>query len=92
MSVVAYKAASMFTGPNWCTGVVESRKTFSIELEFQENFTIEQIWPDGDAPESPTTQDVIDRINAGNWSVSSFVREWGLDPSVYVNGKATALR
>lgn len=37
---------------------VEVKQQFSVRLEVEETFTVDEIWPDGDAPEKPTPLDV----------------------------------
>lgn len=35
-----------------------AKKQFSISIESDATFFVEEIWPDGDAPENPTADDV----------------------------------
>jgi hypothetical protein len=35
-----------------------AKKQFSIHIESDETFFVEEIWPDGDAPANPTVADV----------------------------------
>lgn len=44
--------------------------------------SVEEIWPDGDAPENPTAQDVVDRMKGGSIKV---LRDWNLVASIEVN-------
>lgn len=37
-------------------------KRFTIALEGEASFEIKDLWPDGDGPEKPTTDDVIAKI------------------------------
>lgn len=51
-------------------------KTFLIELNVQADLTIEDIWPDGDAPENPTKEDVqavLDEVGT-----DALIKEWML--------------
>jgi len=41
--------------------------------------TVEEIWPDGNAPENPTAEDVVAQMRATG-SVSNVMSEWGLMP------------
>ena len=34
------------------------QQTFSIHIDIDETLTVDEIWPDGDAPENPTADDV----------------------------------
>lgn len=45
------------------------KRQFSIELEVEDTWFVEEIWPDGDAPENPTVEDVRRALlyNDGRW-------------------------
>lgn len=63
----------------------KTHQTFDFEVTGNWTLSIHQIWPDGDAPEDPTTEDVIERV-AKYGNSARFSREWCMEPSVYVNG------
>jgi hypothetical protein len=55
-------------------------KTFTIFIETSADLTVQDIWPDGDAPEDPQPEDVMDKLKAAGYG--SFWRgalEWNLD-------------
>lgn len=59
---------------------------FTIEVGDEAFLTIEEIWPDGDAPENPTVDDVIARIKRSG-SRHHFATDWGFQIHVSVDGK-----
>lgn len=61
-------------------------KDFHIEVGDEAFLTAEEIWPDGDAPENPTTDDVIEAIKASS-SPYRFAGDWGFQNHVSVDGK-----
>lgn len=64
-------------------------KYFTIGVDGWFDLTTEDIWPDGDAPEDPSADDVIAAIKRSSYSVGNFLREWGLieDLEVTVEGR-----
>jgi hypothetical protein len=46
--------------------------------------TLDQVWPDRDAPENPTPQDVIEQMRSCTRSVQGIASEWCLIESLYV--------
>lgn len=54
-------------------------KTFSIEINLVESFTVDEIWPDGGAPESPTVEDVRAVFLRDRRSVHQQCADWGLE-------------
>lgn len=65
---------------------------FSVGVENDFGMTVDEIWPDGDAPENPTTEDVLERM-ATYGSLFRLIREWSLDADldVTVNGRSLQL-
>lgn len=65
-------------------------KSFHISYTVQADLKLEHIWPDGDAPENPTADDVRAKLNAhgpvdqviNDWALDSFGNDW----EVYPNG------
>lgn len=53
-------------------------KTFRLSYTMTADLTVEQIWPDGDAPANPTAKDVERVIEKdGGWG--RVIRDWDLD-------------
>lgn len=63
-----------------------SERTFYIEVSDSATLTVDEIWPDGDAPENPTVDDVIERIKASSLR-HQFALDWGFFPNTSVDGK-----
>lgn len=67
-------------------------KTFHFEWGGEARLTVEEIWPDGNAPESPTVDDVLVEVRKAG-SLYRLASEWNLDlQGVEVNGKDSGLR
>ncbi len=61
-------------------------KTFSIHLEGPSfELEISEVWPDGDAPDNPTAEDVAKTMREYGYNL---IRDWGLDDGleVYIDG------
>lgn len=54
--------------------------SFAIDLPTNFVLGIEEIWPDGDAPENPTAADVVEQMKNSSGSVSRVITEWALEP------------
>lgn len=53
-------------------------KRFSLTYEVDAVLTVEELWPDGDAPANPTEADVLALVEkCGGWR--TILREWDLD-------------
>jgi hypothetical protein len=63
-----------------------SERTFWFEVGDEATLTVDEIWPDGDAPENPTVDDVIAHIKQSS-SRHSFATDWGFVIYVSVDGK-----
>lgn len=64
---------------------MSQKQTKLFELSFSGSvvLTEDEIWPDGDAPETPTYRDVLRRI--GEWrSRGELIRDWSLDDVIDV--------
>ena len=58
-------------------------KRFTITIESTVTLLADEIWPDGDAPENPTEQDVRDLVAAHGGPVR-VLRDWSLaDEDLY---------
>lgn len=62
------------------------RRCFHIEVRDEALLDVDEIWPDGDAPENPTTEDVIEQIKKTS-NRSSFMVDWGFEQHVTVDGE-----
>lgn len=52
-------------------------KTFTLSLHIDATLSVDEIWPDGDAPDNPTASDVEDVIDdCGGWS--KILDDWNL--------------
>ena len=64
-----------------------TKKTgFMFEWSVDEWFTLAEIWPDGDAPENPTVEDVMAVIKK-HGDTSAVLRDWNVYPVLLVDGK-----
>ena len=52
---------------------------FSIELDASLDLSIQEIWPDGDAPDNPTVDDVL-KVLSNHGSVGTVLGDWGFSP------------
>lgn len=46
--------------------------------------TVEEIWPDGDAPENPSAEDVIEAMKSYG-SSSMVIRDWNFDDGLVIH-------
>lgn len=53
-------------------------KKFRIWVDYNELFSIEQLWPDGDAPENPTVKDVLELIEDCG-GLGQIISDWNLE-------------
>jgi hypothetical protein len=58
--------------------------TFTISLCGAEVLSIEEIWPDGDAPKNPTREDVAAVL--AKYSARDLILDWGIGVDVEVDG------
>jgi hypothetical protein len=67
------RAKQLQQGPPW-----------RFEVGDEQILTVEEIWPDGDAPENPTLADVLEVVRKhGRWAIA---RDWGFEDHVEVEG------
>ena len=52
------------------------KQQFEFTLDFSETFFVDEIWPDGDAPENPTVDDVRKAIKRTR------LYEWNMEPEI----------
>lgn len=51
---------------------------FHLSFTADVSFDLDQIWPDGDAPENPTAEDVA-RVVRAEGGVLAVLRDWGVE-------------
>ena len=56
---------------------------FHIDFRGCLTLSLDDIWPDGNAPEHPTAQDVIEVMKASG-SKTQMMQEWSLDDDLVV--------
>lgn len=56
--------------------------TFTLDLG-SVDLSVEEIWPDDDAPDNPTAEDVVKRMRG---TASSVVDEWNLLDQIEITG------
>lgn len=62
--------------------------SWTFTLEGAHDLTVEEIWPDGDAPENPTLADVIAVVQKhGNGGPLRLARDWNLAFTLCVDGE-----
>ena len=59
---------------------------FRFRIECDVELSNRDIWPDGDAPENPTVEDVVARVKQSTHE-QGFVRDWNMPIDVTVDGK-----
>jgi hypothetical protein len=60
---------------------------FHFEWGGMDSLSVQQVWPDGDAPENPTTDDVIKALRSRGDFLERIVQDWNFDvQDIEVNG------
>lgn len=59
-------------------------KKFTISIQGEHTLDLSEIWPDGDAPENPTSEDVVQAIEDSCSNVADLISDWNLDCEVDV--------
>lgn len=54
-------------------------KKFKIVITSDNDLAIDELWPDGNAPENPTVEDVHYLISTLTFSPASLICDWNLD-------------
>jgi hypothetical protein len=60
-------------------------KVFTVALHAEYTLTVDEVWPDGDAPENPTAEDVAKEMASYSNASTAYSRcretlgDWGLD-------------
>jgi hypothetical protein len=65
--------------------MTEPNTGFSVDLG-SAYLTIDEVWPDGDAPENPTAQDVIEVMRQTSLRAYVIASEWNLLDGIEVTG------
>ena len=65
---------------------------FVIDISGSVTLTVKEIWPDGDAPENPTFQDVINVITTTTHDVGDLLTEWDLDQLLEAHVRSADLK
>lgn len=66
--------------------------TFYFEWGGSDSLSVAEIWPDGDAPENPTIEDVLAEVRKAG-SLRRLAQEWNLDiQGLDINGRDSGLR
>jgi len=69
-----------------CYGCRHERKlkknppgSFFVTVDLDITMDVNEIWPDGDAPENPTVKDVVNVMEECSYSPINLLSEWSLD-------------
>jgi hypothetical protein len=62
-------------------------KTLCVTVTGDHVLTVDEVWPDGDAPENPTVEDVIAVMKSCARRADELVRDWDLGYDIEVDGK-----
>lgn len=68
----------------------KSELVFDVEIEKLVVLEVDEIWPDGDAPENPTTADVIEKMRKSGFPSLRACNDWSMfdgGVDVYVSGE-----
>lgn len=60
---------------------MKPKKTISINYDLDFSFDVDEIWPDGDAPDNPTEDDVWEVIRECG-GVAKILADWDLDDCI----------
>jgi len=58
---------------------------FAVDIDGAVTLTVEEVWPDGDAPDNPTAEDVAKRMR-GCGSLKDVIYDWNLPATITVDG------
>jgi hypothetical protein len=61
---------------------------FYVDLHGPAALTVDEVWPDGDAPENPTPADVVAAMRRSAGSAHATVDQWNLLDSIEVSSSA----
>jgi hypothetical protein len=58
-------------------------KRFIFEVQTRHILTVDEVWPDGDAPENPTADDALKVfLKYHSYDIAEGMRDWNIDPTV----------
>jgi hypothetical protein len=60
-------------------------KSFTITFDGSATLTVDEVWPDGDAPANPTLLDVMRAIRKSTFSESDLIEKWNLSEEILVH-------
>jgi len=60
-------------------------KSFTITFDGSVTLTVDEVWPDGDAPANPTLLDVMRAIRKSTFSESDLIEKWNLSEEILVH-------
>lgn len=55
-------------------------RRFTLMVEYEVDLSVEEVWPDGDAPESPTTAGVAEKMRKQGHTPTSLLSDWMIEP------------
>lgn len=61
-----------------------STKKFTVSIECEVVLSTSEIWPDGNAPESPTAKDVIQTMQDDCIDIGRLLSDWNLPACIHV--------
>jgi hypothetical protein len=65
---------------------MSDEKTFRVSITGDHILSTGDIWPDGDAPENPTADDVAEVMRNASSTPERLCLDWGLDITIAVDG------
>lgn len=65
--------------------------TFSVDITIEASASLDtrDVWPDGDWPDAPTTEDVIAVIQRTTLGAHDLISQWSLDDAIEVSVDGT---
>lgn len=61
------------------------KKSFTISFVGSATLTVDEVWPDGNAPANPTLLDVMREIRKSTFSESDLIEKWNLSEDITVH-------
>ena len=65
------------------TGEKEEGRTFTFYFTGTVKLKTEQIWPDGNIPKNPRSEDVVSLIEGLYTNIGDFIDDWSLGKDIY---------
>lgn len=63
----------------------KNNKAFTFNVSGEIRLHADEIWPDGDAPDDPTVEDVLDSIEDNYGDPGSWLCDWDLETNLVVD-------